>query len=118
MNANITQAERQLLITYVKDPYVRDFGWHHKEAGAWINVLSDEMQSQHINKHQFSGIFSSLVKKGVISSNGEDCCLTPMGMEIILTEGIDEEAGIDSLTETQLRDKARRIMHDYKKPGE
>lgn len=75
----ITPREKQVIIAYKNDDHVSDNGWDYFGSQAWIDILSD---NSNIKGKAFSGIISSLVKKGLMFTDGEAIGLTKLGIKI------------------------------------
>ncbi|MFW6026152.1 MAG: hypothetical protein ACOCRX_07400 [Candidatus Woesearchaeota archaeon] len=78
----LTKLERKVIITYMNDDYVSDYGWDNEHAGAWIDVLSENCG---LKGRLFSGVMSSLYKKELIIGNDECFSLTKKGIEVART---------------------------------
>jgi len=84
---NITEKEKAILIAYKNNDIVSDYGWDSGESSAWVSVITQEAIEKYGLEKTISsrGIFSSLVKKGLIVTNGESFAITNKGIEVIKT---------------------------------
>ena len=75
----LTDLEIKVIKAYKKDDFVNDYGYEHPEAGAWVVGFHKDCG---MSGKVFSGVMSSLSKKGVILCNGESFQLSEEGIEI------------------------------------
>lgn len=69
----LTYLENEVIQAYKKDDFVQDRGWDDPEAGAWVKGFH---QDCGMSGKEFSGVMSSLVKKGWCWTDGEAFGLT------------------------------------------
>lgn len=74
---NITANERKLILAIRDSEYNGDGGL----APVWVNCMWG-----WYGKRIFSGVMSSLVKKGLAGSDGECCWLTKKGLDAVSEE--------------------------------
>lgn len=80
----VTELEKKVLIAFSRNDHVRDYGWQDPEAAAWVDVLSDDLETDFgMSGKVFSGVMSSLVKKGLIDTNGDSCSMTDNGRKVL-----------------------------------
>jgi len=77
---NVTKHEELVLIAFTKNDIVRDYGYDNG-GSTWVTNLSTDLTSK-MNGRVFSGLMSSLVKKGFMITNGESCSLTEEGVKV------------------------------------
>ena len=78
----ITEYEKSLIQVYIVDDIVNDYGWEHPEACGWVESICGSFSEKHGNSISVRGVMSSLVKKGIMYSNGEVCSLSPIGIKV------------------------------------
>ena len=76
----ITYLENEVLQAYKKDDFVNDRGWDNLEAGACIKGFH---KNCGMTGKEFSGVMSSLVKKGWCWTDGKWFGLTPEAIAIL-----------------------------------
>lgn len=76
----ITELEERVLFAFVNDDCVNDDGWQSKTAATQVKGFH---RSCEMDGNTFSGVFSSLVKKGILWTNGESFGLTDLGRNTI-----------------------------------
>lgn len=82
----LTKLEQRVISAFMLDDYVCDDGWDSPEACTWIDGFCDD---SGISASEFPGVMSSLVKKGMIKTNGEMFSLTVRGINYI-KQGINK----------------------------
>jgi len=79
---HLTEKEKQVLKAFKDDCYVGDVGWENEGAMTWTDEFSLDMQSDYgMAPSTFSGVMSSLYKKGLLYGNNESFGLTKKGVE-------------------------------------
>ena len=79
MHKSLTETEKRVIRAFKANDIVSDNGWDHPYAATWIKGFH---QDCGITSVAFPGVISSLVKKGVIVTNGESFALTDKGREV------------------------------------
>ncbi len=74
-----TANEESVIRAYMNDDHVSDYGYDDPDAGAWVDGFAEDMG---MSGETFSGVMGSLVRKGIIDTDGESFCLTTEGIEI------------------------------------
>ena len=80
-----TEKEIAVLNVYVNDCFVADYGWDDPCSGMWSQGIGDDVD---FPATEVSGVISSLVKKGILCSNGATgrdatICLTEKGIKAV-----------------------------------
>ena len=74
----LTEKEIAVIRAYKEDDFVNDKGFESPEACTWVK---ESHRACKMNGREFSGIISSLVKKGLVVTDGETWKLTSVGIE-------------------------------------
>lgn len=75
----LTELEIRFIKAYKADPFVSDSGWEDENSRAWVKHMQE---STGLTGKILSGVMSSLVQKGIVTTNGEGVGLTKTGIEI------------------------------------
>jgi len=75
----LTALEKEVIEAYVDDDFVRDFGYEHPNSSTWVKSFH---QNLNMSREKLSGVISSLVKKGLVYTNGESFSLTSKGIKM------------------------------------
>jgi hypothetical protein len=78
----ITEKEIVVLKTFKDDDFVSDVGWENPKAFTWVVDFHKDCK---MSGKEFSGVMSSLIKKGIILSTGESFGLSDAGREVLRT---------------------------------
>ena len=80
MAIDLTANEKTVIKAYKQDDYVGDNGYQSDFAAAWVDILGTNCGS--LKGKAFSGTMSSLIKKDIMTSDGESCSLTVAGKKL------------------------------------
>ncbi len=74
----LTEREIKVIKVYKKDDFVNDCGFEDPDAATWVKNFHKDCG---MNGKEFSGVMSSLCKKGFADTNGESWWLTEKGID-------------------------------------
>lgn len=76
---SLTEKEATVIRAYKEDDFVNDKGFESPESCTWVK---DSHRACKMSGKEFSGVISSLVKKGIVKTDGETWSLTSEGIEV------------------------------------